>query len=141
MACFVVSVAGALAVGAAKYIVKHHENKVSKETTDFTKIEDKKYKFGSETKWSKKLGILELSLLGGSFLLAGEHILHGEVVPYFPFLTAASEAESASEMLYEMGTIGVTMMLAITAAWAIGIFLFDLFKYRKHKKAMLEEKK
>ena len=129
MACFTVSAVAAIGVGVARHIVKHHEKKLEIEQKEPTE-----YKFGSDLKWSKKLGLLELALFSGSFLLAGEHVLHGEITPYPPFLTAASEGpEAINEMLQEMGTIGVAMLGAIVVAWFIGVLLFDLVKYRKHK--------
>ena len=129
MACFVVSAVAAIGVGAAKYVVKHHEKK-----NELTVSEPKEYKFGSEVKWSKKLAYLELMLWSGSFVLAGEHVLHGEVSPYPPFLTAAGEGpEAVSEMLTEMGTVGVVMLAALVATWAIGVLVVDFLKYRKHK--------
>ena len=130
MACFVVSAAAGIGVAAAKYIVRHHEKK-----TDPKTLETKEYKFGSEVKWSKKLAYLELALFGGSFVLAGEHIIHHEVVPYPPFLTAMSDPADTAEMLHEIGTTGVLMFGLLVAAWAIGVFVVDLVKYRKHKKA------
>ena len=54
---------------------------------------------------------------GGCALLAFEHVWHGEVVPWFPFLTAASHAEDAAEMLHEMGTVGVAMAALVTTVW------------------------
>ena len=130
MACFLVSAAAAIGVGTAKYIVKHHEKK-----NELTVKESKEYKFGSEVKWSKKLAYLELMLWSGSFVLAGEHILHGEVSPYPPFLTAAGEGpEAVNEMLTEMGTVGVTMLAALVLVWAGAVLLVDFLKYRKHKK-------
>lgn len=57
-------------------------------------------------------------LWGGSALLAFEHIWHGEVVPWFPFLTAAANPEDAMAMLHEMATTGVTMAVLVTAVWA-----------------------
>lgn len=138
MACFLVSATAAIGVGIAKYAVKHHENKFALETRE----EPKEYKFGSEVKWSKKLSYLEMTLWGGSFLLAIEHILHKEVVPYPPFLTAAGEgADAVNEMLTEMGTVGLTMLGVLVAAWAIGVVVVDFLKFRKHKKAKLEEAK
>ena len=135
MACFLVSATAAIGVGIAKYAVKHHENKFALETRE----EPKEYKFGSEVKWSKKLSYLEMTLWGGSFLLAIEHILHEEVVPYPPFLTAAGEGPDAvNEMLTEMGTVGLTMLGVLVAAWAIGVVVVDFLKFRKHKKAALE---
>ena len=58
-------------------------------------------------------------LWGGSALLAFEHLWHGEIVPWFPFLTAASDPESAGVMLHEMATAGVMMALLTTAAWGL----------------------
>ena len=134
MACFVVSAVAAIGVGAAKYVVKHHEKK-----NELTVSEPKEYKFGSEVKWSKKLAYLELMLWSGSFVLAGEHVLHGEVSPYPPFLTAAGEGpEAVSEMLTEMGTVGVVMLAALVATWAVGVLVVDFIKYRKHKMAKKE---
>ena len=134
MACFVVSAVAAIGVGAAKYVVKHHEKK-----NELTVSEPKEYKFGSEVKWSKKLAYLELMLWSGSFVLAGEHVLHGEVSPYPPFLTAAGEGpEAVSEMLTEMGTVGVVMLAALVATWAVGVLVVDFLKYRKHKMAKKE---
>ena len=131
MACFVVSAVAALGVGAAKYIVKHHEKKNELKVVN----EPKEYKFGSEVKWSKKLAYLELTLWSGSFLLAGEHILHGEVTPFPPFLTAAGEGpEAVGEMLTEMGTVGVSMLAVLVLAWAVGVFVVDFLKFKKHKK-------
>ena len=58
--------------------------------------------------------ILAYLLWGGAFLLCYEHIWHGEVVPWFPFLTAASDPASAAEMLHEMATVGVAMAALVT---------------------------
>ena len=131
MACFTVTAVAAIGTAVARHIVKHNEKK-----NDLTKVEPIEYKFGSEVKWSKKLGYLELALFSGSFVLALEHILHGEVVPYPPFLTAAGEgAEAVTEMLTEMGTVGVAMLGIIAAAWAIGVLVVDFFKFKKHKES------
>ncbi|MCR5485485.1 MAG: hypothetical protein K6F09_07810 [Clostridiales bacterium] len=65
----------------------------------------------------KRLGWLNNMLWGGSALLAFEHVWHGEVTPWFPFLTAASNPADAAEMLTEMATSGVGMSLLVTAAW------------------------
>ena len=128
MACFTVSAVAAIGVGVARHIVKHHENKL--ELANRVPEVDK---FGSDTKWSTKLAYLETALFAGSFLLAGEHIIHGEVVPFPPFLTATETAEGTMEMLQEMGTVGVAMLGIIVAFWAIGVFVVDLVKYRKRK--------
>ena len=71
---------------------------------------------------SKLTGLKSLNKLlwGGSALLAFEHVWHGEVTPFFPFLTAASNPADLSEMLTEMSTVGVGMAVLVTAVWAIG---------------------
>lgn len=66
-----------------------------------------------------KLGHLENMLYGGSFLLAIEHIYHGEVVLYPPFLTAMNNPEDIPEMLHEMSTVGVSMAAIVTVVWGI----------------------
>lgn len=60
---------------------------------------------------SRKLSWLRNLLWGGVLLLAFEHLWHGELTPYFPFLTGASNAEDAATMLHEMATVGVAMSL------------------------------
>ncbi|MEM2908134.1 MAG: hypothetical protein QXP65_02930 [Candidatus Hadarchaeales archaeon] len=56
---------------------------------------------------------LNALLWGGVVMLAVEHLAHGEIVPYPPFLTAG-----LSEVLPEMVRIGVPMALACTLLWA-----------------------
>ena len=132
MACFTVSAVAAIGVGVARHIVKHNEKKLELSGKERT-VE----KFGSDSKWSTKLAYLETALFAGSVLLAGEHVLHGEVTPYPPFLTAAGEgAEAVTEMLQEMATVGVAMLGIIVAVWAIGVFVYDLVKYRARKRKL-----
>ena len=124
MACFVVTTAASIGVGAAKYVIRHHEKK----NMDLKpQVEDK-------LPMSKKLEYLELTLWGGSFLLAGEHYIHGEVSFKFPFLTAATEGkEAVLEMLKEMGTVGVGMLLILVGAWFAGLFIAKAIRNRKKK--------
>lgn len=131
MACFTVTAAAAIGVGVARHIVKHHEKKVDPTRVDPIKLDD----------WStsKKLGILELALFGGSFILAGEHLIHGEVSFKFPWLTAVSEGpEAVKEMLTEMGTVGVAMLLSIVGAWAVGLVIRHFILKRKVSKLAKE---
>ena len=124
MACFTVTAAEAVLVSAAQITVKVLEHKgVIKYEVDDSGV--------AQTKWSKKLGILNGMLWGGSFLLALEHIFHGEVVMYPPFLTAMESAEDTAEMLSEMGTVGVGMALALTITWGIGLLLYRVLRNRK----------
>ena len=133
MACFTITAAEALVVTAAQVTVKVLENKgVIKYSTDEN---------GTvvDTKWSKKIGILNGMLWGGSVLLALEHIFHGEVAFYPPFLTAMETPESTAEMLQEMGTVGVTMAIALTAIWGIGLLVHHFLKNRKVKEVEAKE--
>ena len=126
MACFTVTTVAAIGVGVARHIVKHNEKKVDVAKVDPIKLDTLPV--------SKKLGMLELALWGGSFILAGEHIIHGEGTFTFPWLTAVSEGPDAvKEMLFEMGTAGVGMLLIVVAGWAIGLLVRKLLLKRKAK--------
>ena len=78
-------------------------------------------------------------LWGGSFLLAFEHVWHGEVTPWFPFLTAASNPEDAAEMLHEMATVGVTMAVFCTVAWLGILGVARLMEKRENKPELAAE--
>ena len=128
MACFLVTTAAAVGVGVARHIVKHSEKK-NPELASKDRLVT-----------SKELGALELTMFGGSFLLAGEHVLHDEVIFTFPFLTAVRDGDTL-EMLQEMGTIGVGMLAILVAAWFGGVLLARYLKKRKSKAAALETTK
>ena len=64
-----------------------------------------------------KIGWLGKMMFGGSFLLAIEHVYHGEIIFSPPFLTAVKEGETAG-MLHEMATRGVAMTVLILSVWA-----------------------
>jgi len=61
--------------------------------------------------------------LGGSAGLALEHVAHGEIVSYPPFLTAMANPADAAIMFHEIMTIGVAMLLACIAAWGIMLYV------------------
>ena len=89
MACFIVPMALAIGIGAIrkKISAKYHIN------------------------WL-------IALLGGGVVaLAVEHIAHGEVVMYPPFLTAMSSPSDTAVMLHEMATVGVAMAVVCVAVW------------------------
>lgn len=77
-----------------------------------------------------KMKWLNNMLWGGSALLAFEHLWHGEIVPWFPFLTAAGNPEDMSEVLHEMSTVGVTMALLVTFIW-IGMVIVTTLMEKK----------
>jgi hypothetical protein len=98
MACFLVPLGEALVLTVAKKLA---------------------FKKNADSVIKARLGNLEKMLYGGSFLLAIEHIYHGEIVLYPPFLTAMKNPEDIPEMLHEMATVGVSMAVVVTVAWAI----------------------
>ena len=65
-----------------------------------------------------KLGWLGKMMYGGSFLLAIEHVYHGEIIFAPPFLTAVKKGDTAG-MLHEMATRGVAMAVLLVAVWAV----------------------
>ena len=132
MACFTVPAAEAIITTIVAKVVKNKE----KETE--AKLDSKTPKAEApRIKLSEKLGWLNMMLWGGSILLMFEHIWHGEVVPWFPFLTAAESAEDTKEMLHEMATVGVGMAVLVTAVW-IGM-VFAANAIMKHRPEAEEE--
>ena len=94
----------------------------------------------SKLPFSRKLKWLNTMLWGGSALLAFEHVWHGEVVPFFPFLTAAANPADAAEMLHEMGTTGVLMAVLVTAIW-IGMVAISNIIEKRPADGLLTEKR
>ena len=117
MACFLVPGAEAIVVTAAALMLKKHQQSAMQKPA-LSGIESKAP--AAETQgFSRKLFWLAKLLWGGVVLLAFEHLWHGEVQPFFPFLTAATEGAGAvSEMLHEMSTVGVSMAVLVTVVWA-----------------------
>ena len=70
---------------------------------------------------------LNMLLWGGVLALALEHISHGEIVPYFPFLSAMGSAADTTTMIFEMATIGVMMMVACVLVWLAMVMVYDRF--------------
>ena len=124
MACFTVPAAEAIITTVAQKIIKskekHQTVDASKNTSDAAT---------PKIPFSTKIGWLNKMLWGGSALLAFEHVWHGEVVPFFPFLTAVENGEAA-EMLHEMATAGVSMALIVTAVWGIMVGVVSLWERR-----------
>jgi len=111
MACFLVPAAEAAITEVVKRVEESKETEHHHEDADTAKVS-----------LSTKLSWLTKMLWGGAFLLMFEHVWHGEVVPWFPFLTAMGNAEDTAEMLHEMSTVGVTMAVIITIVW-VGMVL------------------
>ena len=109
MACFLVSAAEAAVVTAVEKSVEKKELAAGKSGTHTAE---------ASIPLSRKLKWLRWMLVGGSVLLMFEHIWHGEVVPWFPFLTAMADPADAAEMIHEMATVGVAMAALVTLVWS-----------------------
>ena len=125
MACFLVPAAEAVVTTIITKVVKSKE-KEEKVKVSFSNgiIEDT-----TKIKFSTKLGWLNKLLWGGSALLAFEHVWHGEVVPFFPFLTAIENGETA-DMLKEMASAGVTMAILVTSIWVCMLVVSNIIEKR-----------
>ena len=113
MACVLVPAAEAIVAAIATKVVKSHEDKVRIAPVNAVEPET-----GGKLPFSRKLKWLSNLLWGGSALLGFEHVWHGEIAPFFPFLTAAATPEGTAAMLHEMATAGVGMAAVVTAVWA-----------------------
>ncbi len=56
-----------------------------------------------------------------------EHVITGEIVSYFPFLTALSSPEDTGVMIHEILTEGIAILGACVTAW---IILLALASYK-----------
>jgi len=65
---------------------------------------------------------------GGAVALAVDHYAHGEIVPWPPFLTAMRTPADAATMFAEMMLVGISMTIALVAAWTAMIFAHARFK-------------
>lgn len=131
MACFLVPATEAVVVTAVSKIVEKHEktHKDEKNPSGGTRANA----FLRRRKWLTNL------LWGGSALLAFEHVWHGEIVPWFPFLSAAYSAKDTMIMLREMATVGVAMAVVVTLTW-IGMVLISVAMEKKRALPTMEER-
>ncbi len=122
MACFLVGGGEAIIGTAVRAVVKKKEmeqgivDEHGNQLTDPTE---------GGICWTRKIGWLLNMLWGGVILLCIEHMWHGEVVPFPPFLTAMNDPSEIPAMLHEMATIGVGMALLVTLVWFIATFVAD----------------
>ena len=109
MACFTVPLATAVVASAAKAAVP-----ASARSNPFV----------------AKLGWLGKMMFGGSFLLAIEHVYHGEITFTAPFLTAVREG-TVTDMLHEMATRGVAMAVLLGVVWVAIVGVSTLLERSK----------
>ena len=137
MACFLVPGAEAL---VSAVVTKNIKKKEDNEIADLKGTEIKVYDEAHRIPFSQKLGWLTKLLGGGSVLLAFEHVWHGEVTPFFPFLTAMSDPAERVEMFHEMGTVGVMMAVLITAVWGGMVLVSNAMERKAISQYKLEAK-
>jgi hypothetical protein len=73
-----------------------------------------------------KLNVLNALLWGGVILLAVEHVWHGEITAFPPYLTAMATPADTAIMLSEMATIGTSMAAVITLTWLTTLTVMQL---------------
>ncbi|MDO4581793.1 MAG: hypothetical protein Q4B96_04320 [Bacillota bacterium] len=135
MACFLAPVAEAIVVSVIKKNVQNKElAALTADAAESVVAEE-----SSSIPTSRKLGWLSKMLWGGSFLLAIEHIWHGEVIPWPPFLTAMYNAADVQPMLMEIITVGGAMMAVITAAWLLMVAAANHIEKRAARLASEQE--
>ncbi len=120
MACFLVPAAEAVVTTVISKTLKNKENN------------DGTLTVAGKIKWLNNM------LWGGSALLAFEHLWHGEIVPWFPFLTAAGNPEDMAGVLHEMCTVGVTMALLVTAVWGGMVIVTSIAQKRASKSSVAD---
>ena len=125
MACFLVPATEAVVTTIVTAVVKSKE----KDKNVNVSLPDGSTEERTKIKFSTKLGWLNKLLWGGSALLAFEHLWHGEISPFFPFLTAVQNGETA-DMLQEMAHSGVAMAILVTAAWGVMLIVSSVLENR-----------
>lgn len=126
MACFIIPATEAIVTTIAAKVLAKKEKDSAIHYDGSSEVVEKSH-------FSKKLGWLNNMLWGGSALLALEHVWHGEVVPWFPFLTNAADAADRAEMFHEMATVGVSMAALVTVTWAIMVLVSSRLEKRAAK--------
>ena len=89
--------------------------------------------FGRKLKWLSNM------LWGGSALLAFEHVWHGELTLWFPFLSAMNNPADTAEMLAEMGSVGVAMAAGVTLVWVGMVTVSAVLEKRAQSNEPVEE--
>lgn len=130
MACFLVPAGEAIVTTVLTKAFK------SKEKGEMTPSSEEVHEaVSAKLPFSKKLSWLNNMLWGGSALLAFEHVWHGEVVAWFPFLTAMENHDEAMAMLNEMSTVGVSMAVLVTAVWGVMVLASDVIMKKQELEA------
>lgn len=116
MACFLVGGGEAIVATAVRAAVKKSETERGIVDEQGNQLTDPA---SNGICWTRKLSWLMNMLWGGVILLCIEHMWHGEVVPFPPFLTAMEDPSEIPVMLGEMATVGVGMAVLVTVVWLV----------------------
>lgn len=125
MACVVVPAVEAIVTTVITAVMKDDTKKTSGENHAACETDAP-----VRTSFKKKMKWLNVMLWGGCALLVLEHVWHGEIVPWFPFLTGAASPAATAEMLKEMATNGVAMSLLVTAVWGVMVGVSNMLEKR-----------
>jgi hypothetical protein len=117
MACFLAPAGVAVVTTVVQKVVKKKEG----ETAGAGEHAEK-----TVGKWTQRLRWLNTMLWGGVVLLALEHIWHGEVIPWPPFLTAMETPGEVGPMLHEIAVYGGIMTAVIIVVWGILVGVAEL---------------
>ena len=112
MACFIAPAGVAVVTTIVQKVVKKKEDAAAGERAVKT-----------TGKWTQRLRWLNTMLWGGTLLLALEHVWHGELVPWPPFLTAMETSGGIGPMLREIATYGATMTAAVLVIWGVMVWI------------------
>ena len=131
MACFLVPAAEAVVTTIVTKVMQKKEKSAAKPAEPVSvQMDEETVETAERLPFSSKMKWLNRLLWGGSGLLAFEHLWHGEITPWFPFLTAAENPEDLSEMFNEMSTVGVTMAVLVTAVWGCMVAVSSVMEKR-----------
>lgn len=119
MACFLVPGAEAIVMTVVQKAVERKEGQGDAAGDGGRTVK-------SVGKWTQRLRWLNTMLWGGVILLALEHVWHGEVVPWPPFLTAMKDPADVGPMLHEIATYGVAMAVTVTVCWVVMVLVAEL---------------
>ncbi len=152
MACFLVPATEAIVTTIATGIIEKKEMQQAAHQTETLhaemerKTEDKVAESNpsecsklQKRALSGKLKWLNTMLWGGSALLAFEHLWHGEIVPWYPFLTAAGNPDATAQMFHEMSTVGVAMAGVVTLGWAVMVAVSHRLEKHSERENELQE--
>lgn len=126
MACFLVPLGEVVITSVVQKAIEKNEKKAEAVwRSDNNGEAEADHTLQTGFSWSRKLSWLNRMLWGGVILLAFEHLWHGEIVPWPPFLTAMNNPADIGPMLHEIATIGTGMAVFLTIVWIFMVMVAD----------------